>query len=104
MAAVFAAPAGRLSPATGGDLCGGFDAYWHLGDHRLVWSALAFAGLASGLARDAGTKRLGAGTICHPSGLSRSLVSPLMGQAQCRLLSDSGIAREQLIKLCEQYH
>jgi len=31
-------------------------------------------------------------------------VSPLMGQAQCRLLTDSGIAREQLIKLCEQYH
>jgi len=27
-----------------------------------------------------------------------------MGQAQCRLLSESGIAREQLIKLCEQYH
>jgi hypothetical protein len=29
-------------------------------------------------------------------------VSPHLGQAQCRLLADSGISREQLVRLCEE--
>ena len=29
-------------------------------------------------------------------------VSPHLGQAQCRLLADSGISREQLVQLCEE--
>ncbi len=31
-------------------------------------------------------------------------VCPYVAQAQCRLLTDSGIAREQLVQLCEQFH
>lgn len=29
-------------------------------------------------------------------------VSPLVPQAQCRLLADSGLTREQLVEVCEQ--
>lgn len=31
-------------------------------------------------------------------------VSPYLGQAQGRLLTDSGLTREKLVQLCEQYH
>ncbi len=31
-------------------------------------------------------------------------VSPYLGQAQGRLLTDSGLRREKLVQLCEQYH
>src|SRR5260370_13919186 len=30
-------------------------------------------------------------------------VTPHLGQAQCRLLADSGLAREQLVQRCEQF-